>query len=423
MQNQKGSALVLVMLTVAALLIVGVSLVAASTVEYRSSVNHGHSTQAFFVAEAGLNWARRGLQSGTIVLPTGLSVGQTHTVYRSQGFGGTSTALSSVGELDIAFTRTASGWDLVAQGAQHQARRTVSIQVTEQAGAGGGSLDRHHVSGSVSVSGSATVTGNINASSWDANSASRVTGTLNHVPTTNFLFPAVSMPLPNGLTPQSNFSTTKDNTPVFPGAGHYHTFAVHDRLDINVPSSADVVIRVMYLNVASKGDIRIVGSGTGRVIFHVDHSVNLDGQASINSGGLSARLSIFHHGSQNIALTGQQVIGGSLITNTASIAISGNAAITGHILTNSNSVMIGKAEDNGKGKKKGSTTPPGQVIYAPNAVLDMRGNDFWTGVVVVRQLIAGGSSDLVLNASLVSSFDPFAANVRQYTFSNWNVRR
>lgn len=423
MQNQKGSALVLVMLTVAALLIVGVSLVAASTVEYRSSVNHGHSTQAFFVAEAGLNWARRGLLQGTIVLPTGLSVGQTHTVYRSQGFGGTSTALISVGELDIAFTRTASGWDLVAQGAQHQARRTVSIQVTEQAGAGGGSLDRHHVSGSVSVSGSATVTGNINASSWDANSASRVTGTLNHVPTTNFLFPAVSMPLPNGLTPQSNFSTTKDNTPVFPGAGHYHNFKVNHRLDINVPSSADVVIRVGVLSITNKGSIHISGPGTGNVVFHVDNSLDLDGKDNINHGGSPARLQIFHHGSSEVELTGQVVIVGSLITNTASIEISGNAAVSGHILTNSTSVKIGKAADNNNNKKSVPAVLPGQVIYAPNAHLELQGNDFWNGVVVVKQLSGSGNSALHLDTALATPIDTFAPNLRGFTFSNWNQRR
>jgi len=398
---------------------VGVSLVSASTVEFRSAINQSHSTQAFYVAEAGLNWARRGLVQGTIVLPTGLPSGQQHNVYRSSAFGGTSTHLNSIGELDITFVRTATGWDLISQGERHLARRSVSWQIVEHTDAGtGAALDRHHVRGIVSVQGSATVIGNVNASSWVSVSetglpvAQRTT-----VPVDQFTFPRVTMALPDGLSGQGDFSTLKDGDPVFPGHGHYGTITVNHELKINVTGPADVVIRVGTITVGSKGSIVLTGGG--RVIFHVETAFSLDGP--INSGGTADRVSFFYHGSNDVKLTGNEFLGGSLITNTANIEITGNAVVAGHILTNADSVRIGKAEDNNKNKK--SSTTSGRAVYAPNAHLEMQGNDTLTGVIVVEQLTAGGNASLNLNTTFSAPIDTFATNLRRFTFTNWNQRR
>jgi len=444
MQDQKGSALVLVMLTVAALLIVGVSLVAASTVEYRSSVNHGYSTQAFFVAEAGLNWARRGLQSGTIVLPTGLSVGQTHTVYRSQGFGGTSTALISVGELDIAFTRTASGWDLVAQGAQHQARRTVSLQITEQAGAGSGSiLDRHHVRQGVSLSGSASIAGDVTAARVHLMGSPRISGNVEIVGATlvgqvtaphgtitgttilistteTFATPTITHLLPSGLSWRGDFTAGWWPSPPYalPGTGQYGTILVESELVINVPSAADVVVRVGHLRVTGSGLITITGSGTGRVIFHVENEFSVAGSGAINRNGSSDKVDIFYHGSNEVRMTGATLVVGSLIANTANIVLGGSGGITGHILTGGNRVEI-------SGAAQGNV----RVLYAPNAALHITGSGNLSGVAVVDSFTGSGAASLQITGLIGSQFDRFANNLNlwpttaSFTFHNWNLRR
>jgi len=408
-------------MTVAALLIVGVSLVSASTVEFRSAINQSHSTQAFYVAEAGLNWARRGLVQGTLTLPARLDLNQPHFFHPNPVAGLTNANLAAFGVHEITVTRIADGrWELRSTGLQHQARRTVSWQITELPVVGtGAALDRHHVRGIVSVQGAATVTGNVNASSWGSVSptglpeAQRTT-----LPVDQFTFPRVTMAPPSGLTWRGDFTTNRDGAPVFPGHGQYGTITVNDRLDINVTGPADVVIRVGTLNV-DKGSIVITGSGTGRVIFHVGNAFSLDGP--INSGGSPARVSLFYHGSNDVKLTGNEFLGGSLITNTANIEISGNAVVAGHILTNADSVRIGKAEDNNKNKK--ASLVLGRVIYAPNAHLEMQGNDTLTGVIVVEQLTAGGNASLNLNTTFSAPVDTFATNLRRFTFANWNQRR
>jgi len=338
--------------------------------------------------------------------------------------------LAAIGVHEITVTRIAVGrWELRSTGLQHQARRTVSWQITELPVVGtGAALDRHHVRGIVSVQGAATVTGNVNASSWDSVSptglpeAQRTT-----VPVDQFTFPRVTMAPPSGLTWRGDFSTNRDGASVFPGHGQYGTITVNDRLDINVTGPADVVIRVGTLTVGSDGSIVITGGGTGRVIFHVENSFSLDGslnpRPSENADTWSPRVSLFYHGSNVVKLAGNDFLGGSLITNTANIEISGNAVVAGHILTNSASVKVGKSEDNNNTKKSVPAALLGQVLYAPNAHLELQGNDFFNGVVVVKQLSGTGNSLLNLDTSFVMPVDTFATNLRRFTFANWNQRR
>jgi len=124
-----------------------------------------------------------------------------------------------------------------------------------------------------------------------------------------------------------------------------------------------------------------------------------------------------------VKLAGNDFLGGSLITNTANIEISGNAVVAGHILTNSASVKVGKSEDNNNTKKSVPAALLGQVLYAPNAHLELQGNDFFNGVVVVKQLSGTGNSLLNLDTSFVMPVDTFATNLRRFTFANWNQRR
>ncbi len=443
MQSQRGSVLVFVTLTVAVLMIVGVTFATATTSEYRAAMHHTHSTQAFYVAEAGLNWARHALEQGSLVLPTGVSVGHEHISYQSAAFGGTHTALASIGELRVAFVRTASGWALSSQGAQQITRRTLGLTVTEQVAAGAtGVLDRHQVGSSITLTGSASIIGDVTAGSVELTGNPRLTGDVEIVGTTlagkvsappgaisgpislvpsavSFAPPNLTDRLPSDLVWRGNFTAGWWPVPPYtlPGTGHYGTIDVQSELLINVPSAADVVIRVNELRVTGSGRITITGSGTGRVVFHVERALRLSGSGTINNGGSSDKVDVFYYGSEDIDVAGDTRLVGSLVAATADIDISGSAGITGHILTGGSSVRV-----------TGDADAHVRVLYAPNAQVRLTGSGSLSGVVVARSLEGTGATTLIINTGTLTQFERFATGLnlwsgtRVFTFSNWGYR-
>jgi len=429
-------------MTVAALLIVGVSLVSASTVEFRSAINQSHSTQAFYVAEAGLNWARREVMRGDIILPA--STVTPKVVYSSPAFGGMSDDLEEIGELHITVSRTAAGWDLISTGAQHQARRTLSWQITEQLGAGGGSaLDRHRVRQAIALSGSSSITGNVTAARVDLTGNPRITGNVEIVGTTlagqvtgpqgsitgtttliptaqTFNAPAMP-PMPNPpLVWHRDFTAGWWPTPPYtlPGTGQYGTITVESELIINVPSAANVVIHVGELIVQGSGRITIARTGTGRVTFLVDRALTINGSGSINNGGSPDAVDVFYFGSTPIALAGSTLLVGSLIAQSADVGITGSGGITGHIITGGSNISV-----------TGNAAAHVRVLYAPNADLVLSGSGRLSGIAIVRSKTGTGNTSLQFDSRLQSQFDRFATDLglwaptRTYTFENWRVHR
>jgi len=394
MASQRGSALVLVLMTVAALLIVGVSLVSASTVEFRSAINQSHSTQAFYVAEAGLNWARREISTNRSLLSTPV-------LYRSPAFGGNHNILSSLGELEVRVTPTSTGWEVLSTGLTHLARRTVSLQITQTVSGGTDPmLTQHHSFSEPQRGNNTTVTGNIQ------------TGTN---------FPDVVMPIPfANLQGRLAFSTTATNTPSLV-AGQYPSIEVNHALNIHIPDSVSVLqIRTGSLTIGTNGSITVSGNPQGRVIFHIDRLISMSGQASINqpvpasANPNPARVLLVQFGSEVVKLTGQTLLVGALVTNTAPITIGGNGNIIGPILTNASSVHLGKDENQG--------ALGGTLVYAPNARLTMVGNDTWTGVVVVNELDMGGKSSLRFSSVSTAGADGLLPFAGQLHFGPWNQR-
>jgi len=414
MQNQKGSALVLVMLTVAALLIVGVSLVAASTVEYRSSVNHGHSTQAFFVAEAGLNWARRGLQSGTIVLPV-VSVGQEVVLYRNAAFGSPAvgqpvTTLDAVGPVEVRVRRlTANTLRIESRGRQHQAQRTVNMLITEIDGAGSGSLPTsHHINHRFTRNGNPTINGTV------------VEG--QH----GFNYPAVNIPsVPEFLNSLSVLNVTGAHTIEHPdNFGHYGIVTVQGTLTIN-PGNVNRVIRVQSLIVRQGASI-VIGGGTGTVSIHVNNTIDIEG--TVGSTTTANRLQVIPHSNIRVEIgkddnrAPHAAFHGALIANSANIRIGTNTTVSGLLLTNSSENDAIRIRNNANV----GTATQGVLLYAPrgDVDIDLEANVF--GVVVANTLSVGNKATLTLNRTIDTPFAPFVAfgaGGVTYSFSNWNVQR
>jgi len=401
MQNQKGSALVLVMLTVAALLIVGVSLVAASTVEYRSSVNHGHSTQAFFVAEAGLNWARLGLRSGTIALPT-IVVGQEVVLYRNAAFGtpvvGLPVAsLDAIGPIEVRVRRlTSTRVEITTQGRQFQALRTVAIQADETAGAGvEAALARHQVNGQVRLVNDAIVNGDISGLAFELRNEAAINGArIVGSPLAAFARPVFS--LPTSLSQRGALTVRDEGTASLLASSRYTDVTVENDgvLMINVPDANDVVIVVRNLSIRNDARLNRTGTGTGRVLLHVEQTLTLSNDAFLNESGRIERMIVYYHGTASLTLGNDVRLTGIIVTNNVPITLENDAVLKGHVITGAANVTL-----------RNDARLTG-ILYAPLARVDVKNDGRIDGMVIGSSLFMENDGQLNRATGGIASFTP-----------------
>lgn len=419
MSGQRGSILVFVTLTVSVLMLVGLTFATATTAEYRSAMHHTHGIQAFYVAEAGLNWARRSLEQGTIVLPTGLAVGQEHIVYRSAAFGGTDTFLGTIGEMRIAaIRRTATEWELLSEGRQQVARRTLAWQMTVTEGTGSSAvLNRHHIATTLSVSSDARLAGNVDMAGPFA--PGRMSGSVNGTITygSTMVFERPTLPAAPTLPWRGDFTSG-----AFLGSGHYGLFGVAGErvVSINVPDHNDVIIRVQQLEVRNDGQIRITGTGTGRVVFHVDGAAVIRDDSRINDHGNRnpAQFVIYHRGSTQIVVRDNVIFRGSIAAPHANVTLRDDVVIEGNILSGSDTVLL-----------QDDVRLIG-VLYAPSAAITIRDDVQVAGTAVGRSLGMQNDSRLTIDPSILARFDPFAQELQLWqgaagqtiSFHRWGAR-
>jgi cytoskeletal protein CcmA (bactofilin family) len=420
MHSQRGSILVFVTLTVAILMIVGVTFATATTAEYRSAMHHTQGTQAFYIAEAGLNWARRGLGNGSIVLPS-IGVGQTHILYRSAAFGtpvGTQV-LADIGEIEVAVRRlTASRIELVVQGRQQLARRTLSIQADETAGAGvETALGRHQVNGVVDLGNHAVIRGDISGSSFVLGNHAVIHGArIVGPPLASFAPPTFS--LPTDLTSRGTLTVNEHGSASLLGNSSYTDVVVraHGVLMINVPDANDVVIRVRNLSIREHARLNRTGTGTGRVLLHIEQSLTLSSHAHVNASGHIERMIVYGHGTAGISVSEHASLTGILVTNTAPVTLRSHATLTGHIITGATSVTVDNhAQLTG-------------VLYAPRARVDVGNHGRVDGVVIAGTLYVNNHGQVNIASGGIASFTPSVtalglwSTATSYSFHTWGSR-
>ncbi len=425
MRQQQGSILVFVVLTVAVLMIYGVTFASATVAEYRAAMHHTQGIQAFNIAEAGLNWARRGLHSGSIVLPA-IGVGQTRVIYRSAAFGTPVGAqvLADIGEVEVRVARirsvggAAPHLELIAEGRQGQARRTVSILVNETAGFPPEDvLTRHQVVGAVTMRDDAVIRGDISGASFTLSGDAVIHGTdIVAPPLTTFAPPAFS--LPTGLAARSAVVVRGDSVTTLPGSGNYPSITVEGNgvLLISVPDERDVIIRTDTFTVRNDARINITGTGTGRVLLHVRESVLLRNNARINVNGHIARFMLYHHGTAPLSLSNDVSFTGIVVTNSAPVTVENDARLTGHLITGSGSVVI-----------RNDAVVTG-VVYAPQAAVEIRDDGRVTGTVIAGGLNLRHDAEITYATGGFASFTPMVPDLglwptaASYSFHTWGSR-
>jgi len=433
--------MIFVVLAVSLAALTGVTFSSVAMSEIRDSAHNTDRTRAFYVAEAGLNWARSALVSGSIVLPRGSVVGSEFVAYSSDVFGGTNTSLDDIGDMRVSFTRRLSGWQLVSRGAYNMARRTLTLEIEETVSNGvSGVINGHFIRGAVNLSGSSQISGNLTTSRVHFTGTSRLNGNLQIIGDTlvgvvttpagaitgsvitvqnvvDFEAPSLIGRNPGGLVWRGNFTAGWWPAPPYtlPGSGHYGIIDVASTLNINVPDSNDVVIRVNRLIV--NGGIVLTGGGSGRVIFHIENEFRVNGSGGINRGGDVDRVDIFYYGSDEIRFAGSTLVAATLINQSADIVVTGSGGVIGNILSAGSSIRV-----------TGDASTRVRFIYAPNASVTLSGSGSIAGVVIANTMVGSGNvrlsegdlsgNNIGRHAELLNLWDlPIT-----YVFRNWGVR-
>ncbi|MBS3984166.1 MAG: pilus assembly PilX N-terminal domain-containing protein [Selenomonadales bacterium] len=413
MHSQRGSILVFVTLTVAILMIVGATFATATTAEYRSAMHHTQGTQAFYIAEAGLNWARHGLGNGSIVLPS-IGIEQTHILYRSAAFGtpvGTQV-LADIGEIEVVVRRlTASRIELVVQGRQQLARRTLSIQADETTDVDVENvLARHQVVGEVNLGEEAEIRGDISAGSFVWGEDARIIDGKAIIGPPLASFRPPTFVFPSGLTSRGAVTVREGRSASLSVNSSYTDVTVQEDgvLIINVPDARDVVLSIENLTLHEDAQINRTGDGTGRVLLHIRQRMIIGEEARIN--GHIERMIVYYHGTTRLTLGEDSSLTGILVTNNAPVTLAEGARLDGHLITGATEVRV--SED---ARLVG-------VLYAPHARVDIGEGALVEGVLIADRLFVGEEGKVNRAAGGIESFTPALGLWSTYSFHTWGSR-
>ncbi len=177
--------------------------------------------------------------------------------------------------------------------------------------------------------------------------------------------------------------------------GFYGKIVVSSGRDLTfVAHNEDRVIVIRELVVSGGSRIHIDQQGTGRVLLHIEQTLNVTGGSKINENGSPDNLRIFHKGTADLSIGGNEIINGSLFVNTASISLPGSNRLAGDII----------ALTEGTIKVTGASDSLARVLYAPKADFQLLGSATFSGIAVVKSLfIQGGSGYRFDGTSSVST--------------------
>ncbi len=184
--------------------------------------------------------------------------------------------------------------------------------------------------------------------------------------------------------------------------GYYSTISIHNdgTLTINT-GSTERIIRVGTLSL-EQGSIAL--SGTGKLTIYVDTSLVITNGGAINNNGNISNVMIYYNGSNNISITGDKRIFGSLYSNsaTADITISNSCVFNGCIISKGDNVTI-----NGDG----SVISQNGAVFAPNATVTVPNSGKLTGSIICYDYASSGSG-LVTYSSGAGGTYPFGGTLQ-----------
>ncbi len=186
--------------------------------------------------------------------------------------------------------------------------------------------------------------------------------------------------LPEGLSKMGtlNVGAWPVQTYTISDDGWYDAISVvgNGEIYINV-GSGERYIRADSFNI-SQGHITLIGTGTLYIL--TNSSFQLGGSSTVNYQG-NADLHIYVAGN-NISLSGNSSINGSIYSQNANFSIIGSSSVNGNLLTGGATVQL-----------SGSASLVG-AIYAPNSNVSLSGSSEVEGGIISSSFSASGSSNV-----------------------------
>lgn len=460
MTKQQGSILVLTVLSVAMLMILGVSFLSLSTSEYTMSSMHANSIKAFYAAEAGLTWGRKylGDNIGFVVPNPDVLGNNAEFVLPFNG------SPDDFGSTVVKLQKQGSQWRLVSTSTLMRARQEVTQLAVVTSGsmpdftlylpsrpAGAPSGDPQGIvtlaNSGTTITGDLPVYGQVDYSS--------VGGTFPHwLPVSAVVEPEIRPTPADG--DMGIYSLPPFTYPELPPRGH---LLVHNRIEtINTPGQYDSVTVTgwpstltidasnpsfttlglgnftvnnaegtvtivtgthdfeLYINSCTFGGESIINIvGPGKVRIYVRDYISLDGTFYINysrfkdknkwvyTAGDSTQLTLYYYGSSQLTIGGSTHLCGSLVSGPAPLHLKSADAVIGHVVSGTtNTIVIGP--------DGGSERHVTGIVYSPYAHVHLSSGRV-TGAIVARSAALTGTSNLHLDSSLLVNFSSFFLDI------------
>jgi len=415
-KNEKGYALVLVIVTMLIMAILGTVLISVSTSQVREAVSQQDRIQAHYLAYYGAKATVDWIMAGN-TMPQGSST----AVTLDNGSFTVNVDNSNQDQILIAAQGTVNGYS-----------ETVHVTLTRQGGGSPGGFpfpsdmaifavgQGSQSNPAIQLTGSSTIiNGAAGTNSTGANSVQFAwSTTLNGGdlyigpggdPNTvvqqgnnqngniiggsimplqaERIYPTPTFPVfPSDLPIRGNFSTPWVSGEYYLIAedGQYGTIEATSSRTITIDmAGGDRIIRVGNLNI-SQGHINLINAGeNSRLTLYVENSFTLGGDSTINNGGAVSNVMMYYKGLSAPNIGGNTRYVGNYFAESAGITIAGSNGITGHIITLGSSVNV-----------TGDARLLTRVLYAPNAHVVIGGSGAITGSIIANSLRIDGSGTL-----------------------------
>ncbi|MTI81181.1 MAG: hypothetical protein FH758_09880 [Firmicutes bacterium] len=156
----------------------------------------------------------------------------------------------------------------------------------------------------------------------------------------------------------------------------------------------DRVLRVKNLDIKQG---KIVLQGEGKLKIYVENDFSIGGGSKVNNGGNNNSLDIYYKGDkkgkQKLKFAGNTAFVGSIFAQSANVSLSGSNNIDGNIITGGSKVSV-----------SGNADGYPLLMYAPNADLKVTGSGIIRGTAVVKEGTLTGNSRIKADNSIDTTF-------------------
>lgn len=434
--NQKGSVLMMVLVSLVVLSIFSISAISIFNADFRHALHQEKKTQAYYLARSGAET----LASYLIYNPDNLTTSERQALVNTLFNGKISSQVKikevedrdflKDGSIVIATQKVDNNLKITATGTYRGVSEKVSVTLDVESKSGG-TLPQMDMAlfavgngtatnPMIKLEGSAQIEGSIGTNTTGKNSiqfdwstgisngtlsigpganineviqtkrtpSEHIPGGINSLPAIRTypmpVFPSFPEELPVPSNPNFTTSWVQGEYYLINADGKYNTIEATSNRTITFDlGGGDRIIRVKNLDI-NQGHIVLKNTGeNGRLIFYVENSFNLGGSSKINEGGDSERVMVYYAGSGAIDFGGNTSYVGNIFVNSADIYIKGSGGITGHIVTNGTSVNI-----------SGNASAYSRIFYAPNAHIDVNGSGKVKGSVIAKSFLGSGSANI-----------------------------